>query len=329
MNIDDSAKALLIGHFSTFGDLEVLEVVKSWLREEGIPFDVAPYARKIRKGNSNFVDPRLLNAKQYSYLIVVCGPFHQRLISGQRAVFDNFSHCVWIGVNLTMIEAKEVFNPFDVLIERDSNTTSRPDLAISRTFKRVPVVGLCLATKQSEYGDRRRHEEAGRIIQQVVHNRGFASVMLDTRWPPNTNTSFIGNTDQFVSIASKLDLVITTRLHGLVLSLKAKTPVVAIDAISGGDKVSKQADVLGWKEILSADSLSAQVLSGSIDRCLKQNMRDIASEAAQRGSMMEPKLHDIFKTALNTEPRPKTIPPKEPFKRAINRIQKKLKKLRL
>lgn len=37
-----ATRALLTGHFPTIGDIECLEIVRHWLGEMGIPFDVAP-----------------------------------------------------------------------------------------------------------------------------------------------------------------------------------------------------------------------------------------------------------------------------------------------
>jgi polysaccharide pyruvyl transferase WcaK-like protein len=58
----------------------------------------------------------------------------------------------------------------------------------------------------------------------------------------------------------------TTRLHGMVLGLKNGVPVIAVDAVSGGDKVTRQAKVLQWPEVFAADTVSDVELA--LDRCL-------------------------------------------------------------
>ncbi|MFJ2302552.1 polysaccharide pyruvyl transferase family protein [Streptomyces sp. NPDC087787] len=66
--------------------------------------------------------------------------------------------------------------------------------------------------------------------------------------------------EQFLALVSRLDLVVTTRLHGLVLALRAGTPVIAVDPVTGGAKVSAQARAQGWPALLTADTLTPQLL---------------------------------------------------------------------
>jgi polysaccharide pyruvyl transferase WcaK-like protein len=42
-------------------------------------------------------------------------------------------------------------------------------------------------------------------------------------------------------VISRLDLVITMRMHGLVLALKHGVPALAVDPVAGGAKVTAQA----------------------------------------------------------------------------------------
>lgn len=42
--------------------------------------------------------------------------------------------------------------------------------------------------------------------------------------------------DQFVTVLSRMDVVVTTRLHGLVLALKCGVPVLAVDPVAGGER---------------------------------------------------------------------------------------------
>ena len=47
-----------------------------------------------------------------------------------------------------------------------------------------------------------------------------------------------------------MDVVVTTRLHGLVFALRGGVPALAIDPIAGGAKVAGQAEAIGWPAIL-------------------------------------------------------------------------------
>jgi polysaccharide pyruvyl transferase WcaK-like protein len=46
------------------------------------------------------------------------------------------------------------------------------------------------------------------------------------------------------------DVVVTTRLHGLVLALKQGVPVLAVDPVAGGARVATQAAAWGWPVLL-------------------------------------------------------------------------------
>jgi hypothetical protein len=63
--------------------------------------------------------------------------------------------------------------------------------------------------------------------------------------------------DQFQSLLARLDILVSTRLHGLVLGLRAGVPVLAVDPVAGGGKVSAQARALGWPAVVSADEVSS------------------------------------------------------------------------
>src|SRR3712207_4623564 len=54
------------------------------------------------------------------------------------------------------------------------------------------------------------------------------------------------------------DVVVSMRLHALVLGLKHGRPVVACDPIAGGAKVTSQAEALDWPLVVPAEELTAQ-----------------------------------------------------------------------
>jgi len=204
----------------------------------------------------------------------------------ERDLFARFAHCVWIGVNLSMLDPLASFNPFDFLIERDSELTSRPDLSLLHRSERLPVVGVCLAGTQPEYGTRQNHKLAEVKIRSLLERRNVAVLELDTKWPRARNNEGIANFAQYESLCARVDVLVTTRLHGMVLALKNGVPVVAVDAVTGGDKVTRQANILQWSEIFAADTVSDLDLELALDRCLtpeaKKAAMDCASLASER-----------------------------------------------
>jgi polysaccharide pyruvyl transferase WcaK-like protein len=51
-------------------------------------------------------------------------------------------------------------------------------------------------------------------------------------------------------VIARADVVVTTRLHGLVLALKQGVPVLAVDPVAGGARVATQAAAWGWPVLL-------------------------------------------------------------------------------
>ncbi|WP_371237484.1 hypothetical protein [Streptomyces pimonensis] len=61
---------------------------------------------------------------------------------------------------------------------------------------------------------------------------------------------------------ARLDPVVTDRPHGLVLVLRVGTPVLAIDPVAVGAKVTAQAHACGWSALLTAERLDARGWNG-------------------------------------------------------------------
>jgi hypothetical protein len=289
-NFSAEKRALIIGHFSTFGDIAVLDQIKDRLSSQELAFDCLPYSTKLTKISEGWADWHDVCQRNYTHLIVVCGPVWKELFSKHYDLIDRFSDCVWIGINLTMVDTIENFNPFDILIERDSNRTVRPDLAFSGKHDNLIVAGLCLVKAQGEYGNRQLHDLANTKLNGLIRRAGCATVHLDTTFPKIKNNQGIGSTSEFEAIVRRVDVLLTTRLHGLVLGLKNDIPVIAIDPIAGGDKVMRQARALGWSEVFHAEHVSDLMLDESLKRCLQNkaslNIKNIVENAKKENDAL-------------------------------------------
>ena len=74
-------KALVLGHFSTIGDVESLAYVEGVLRDRHIPYDVHAYVPKVNRRLDGSIDRSNLDPAEYTHLIVVCGPFWPELLA--------------------------------------------------------------------------------------------------------------------------------------------------------------------------------------------------------------------------------------------------------
>lgn len=285
-------RALLIGHYTTVGDIEVLRRVEKWLNELSIPFDVAPYSKTMIKFDANWIDAECIDPEPYTHLIFICGPFRRNYIENNvNVIIDRFNHCVRIGVNLSMTESVKYYNPFDVLLERDSDRLCRPDLSLIEEVKRVPVVGLCL-------GNTKTHNSANNALRRLVTRANLACIVLDTEWPAARNKGGLDSPEHFESICARLDVMLSSRLHGTVLALKNGIPVIAIDSGAGGSKVSGQGQILGWPEIFLAESVTDEMLDSALERCLLPLAREKAKACTNHARLELQKLEQAFSEAM-------------------------------
>ncbi|MEY3869713.1 MAG: hypothetical protein RLZZ338_3604 [Cyanobacteriota bacterium] len=284
-------KALVAGCFSdqdgnaTAGDLLAAELVCDWLEDVGCPYDIAVYPPF-----GGGIDLHLADPKDYTHAIYVCGPFGNRV--GEADFLERFANCRTIGLNLTMLEPLDEWNPFDVLLERNSTACTRPDITFLSRQKLVPVVGVCLV---EPYGAP-FEEVAYATIQRFVSSREISVVQIDTRL--DTNRTGLRSSAEIESILARMDLVITTRLHGTVLSLKNGVPTISIDV--GGDslKIKRQAEKIGWPVVFVANEVTDEALQEAFDYCLTEEARTKARECAQQATKIVEEIRDQFIMAL-------------------------------
>ena len=164
-------------------------------------------------------------------------------------LFERFRDCEFIGLNLTMLDDLENWNPFALLMERDSNLRrpARSDVSLPISAD-VPVVGLILADRQKEYGKKAKHAHANAAIEKLFASREAAVVQIDTRL--DHNRTGLRTPGEIESLIARTDLVVTTRLHGTVLAIKNGVPALVIDPIAGGHKVTPASDNLGLADLL-------------------------------------------------------------------------------
>ena len=271
-------RALVTGWFSfegmgaTAGDLVARDLARDWLAAAGFEVDVAnagPF--------SGGVDWEQADPARYSHVVFVCGP------AGNgwplTDLLERFRSCRLVGLNVSMLEALETWNPFRVLIERDSPRAANPDITFASISPPVPVVGVVLVHPQTEY-DEPRHAQAEAAVERLLAGRDIAPVRVDTRLDVPGNP--LRSAAAVESVIRRTDAVVTTRLHGLVTALKLGIPAVAIDPIAGGAKVARQAQTVGWPCAFTVDALDDRALGEALDFCLSADGRALAVACADR-----------------------------------------------
>lgn len=269
-------RALLVGWFSlaemgaTAGDLAACRTVSGWLDDARWTYDVA-----LGPPFDGGVDWRLVAPADYSHVVHVCGPIGEDLIV--TSVLRRFPHARLIAVDVSVVGGADAPSPFDTVIARDGDGQPRPDLAFAAVAGEVPVVGVIRAHPQLEYAEA-RHAEADAAIDALMRRRQAAFVSIDTRL--DLNSTGLRTFDEVESLVARMDAVVTSRLHGLVLALRNGVPALAIDPIPGGAKVRAQAEATGWKHVLNVTELSAERLDAMFERCLTRPAREAAVSCA-------------------------------------------------
>ena len=88
---------------------------------------------------------------------------------------------------------------------------------------------------------------------------------------------------QVEALVRRADVVVSMRLHALVLGLGHGRPVVACDPIAGGAKVTSQAAAPDWPLVVPAEELTAQALDAAVASCLSGELAERVRAAGERG----------------------------------------------
>ncbi|MBY0524322.1 MAG: polysaccharide pyruvyl transferase family protein [Gemmataceae bacterium] len=275
---------------ATLGDLEARDIACDWLTQSGHDFDVASISQF-----PGGVDWRIVPPADYDSLLLVCGPFmpgHPQI----RGLIDRFSHCQLWGLNLSILDADHE-QQFVLLVERDGPSHSCPDFAFLSAGRRIPLVGVLRVHPQSEYGSRALHPIADQAIDELLQCYHIARIDIDTRLL--SNPLGLGSPGEIEAIISRCDLVVTTRLHGMVYALKNGIPALVIDPIAGGGKVLAQAQTVEWPVVFTADTLEPAKLKRALEYCLTPAVRSSARQCGRRARRSADRIRTRFLTALD------------------------------
>ena len=268
-------RVLIAGWFSfpdghaTAGDILAGNLIRNSLIRADVPCDLATTVEFDGNVQLPAADPRM-----YDVVVFVCGPFENKHY--EASLFERFAHCRFYGVDLSMIEPIDVWNPFDYLVERDSPTSGRPDIVFAAPSDLVPVAGVCLVEDYPD-GDT---GSANRAISKLLDRSSLARLMIDTRL--DQNEFGLRCHREIEAVIARLDVLLTTRLHGMVLALKHGVPVIAIDPVPGGAKIVRQGQTIGWPHVFAVDRVTDADLDEAVVACQAEEARGVARACADR-----------------------------------------------
>ncbi|MBN6038376.1 polysaccharide pyruvyl transferase family protein [Amycolatopsis sp. 195334CR] len=266
---------------ATAGDVLSLRSVRAALAGAGIDTETA-WSPVFRPDGLRLEDA---DPARYSDVVFVCGPAHGPQV---RRLHERFPDCRRIAAGVSVLNPDDpAVTGFHRVFARDEPGGARPDLAWHVGTDHTPVIGVALAPGQREYGGKRRHDVVHAALGEWLTTLDCARLPLDTRLDTRDWRN-CATPDQFASLVSRLDALVTTRLHGLVFGLRAGIPVLAVDPVAGGGKVSAQARVLGWPALVGAESA---VEPGALDHwwawCLSERGRVVARRRPPEAAVLD------------------------------------------
>ncbi|WP_307865509.1 polysaccharide pyruvyl transferase family protein [Streptomyces montanisoli] len=279
---EPARRTLVTGWFSfldgevTAGDALACRRVEAALGAAGLAYDTA-WSPVFAPGALSLADA---DPSAYDVLLFVCGPIHGEQV---ERLHSRFSGCRRIAAGVSVVDpADPAVTGFHTVVARDGGDPwPRPDLALTAPLGPLPpVAGVALTFGQGEYGAGRRHEAVGEALTRWLGRQDCARVDADTRLDSG-DWRRPATAEQYLALVSRLDIVVTTRLHGLVLALRAGTPVLAVDPVEGGAKVTAQARALGWPALLGAGEVDDAHLDRWWRWCLSPDGREAARSAAR------------------------------------------------
>jgi hypothetical protein len=282
-------RVLLTGWFSfrhgeaTAGDVLAAQAVAAALDAAGVAYDIA-WSPVFRPGALELAEAA---PERYTHLIFACGPVHGDQIAG---LHTRYRSCRRIAVGVSVVDENDpACQGFDVLLPRDApGRAPVRDLVPAMLPEQagrgaLPVTGVFLTTGQGEYGRRRQHDLVSSRLTAWLNTKRCAPVPLDTRLDSG-DWRLCSSPEALATLISRLDIVVTMRLHGLVLALRAGVPVLAVDPVAGGGKVTAQAAAWDWPAVLAAEQVTEQsLLDERWDWCRSPAGRSEALRAAALG----------------------------------------------
>jgi len=282
---------------ATAGDVLAMEAVAAALAGAEIGCDLA-WSPVLRPGGLDLADAA---PGRYTHLVFACGPLHGPQVAG---LHERYRACTRIAVGVSVVDpADPAAARFDLILARDApGTEAQRDLSAQVPVTPVPVAGVVLADEQPEYRAAQTGPPVTAWLSRWLTGLNCARIPLDTRLDTR-DWAHHATPGQFESVIRRLDVVVTTRLHGLVLALKNGVPALAVDPVPGGAKVTAQACAWGWPVLTASRDDTPD--PGSLDRlwswCLSAEGASRA-RAAAAGNWAPPLTRGLLAALTGDQP---------------------------
>lgn len=278
----------------TIGDYLAVKSLTHFLDEKKYDFDCACY-KHFDELKGNIVSLETINDKEYTVIIFCCGPIlkvHENL----NKLFTRFETITKIGVGVSLFPKDHFnyYNPFDFVLAREHGERTYEDIAIlaeqdvipKRHNRKIPKVGLILRNSQEEYGQENcKWELANSILMKLAQfiTRDTKKSIIRSLWSFfNKKIIFIDNHLETSGLTPKkiesryndCDIILTTRFHGAILSIRNTIPVIAIDQILSGGKVFNMIHETGYPFVWKVNEVNPEELEHTSTMLLEGKFQD-------------------------------------------------------
>ena len=254
------------GGGATIGDFHAIQNLSTSLSEQGFEHEILS-SKKLQIPDHHYIKQLKDIKTQYNNIIFVCGPvvWNEQIINFLNKNIKACKFAVGVSILSNQTEMKKIY---DHIISREDGSETSYDFAPAGFPLEFPEninnesnkVGICLRGPQSEYGNEEniKSEKISDISLKLVSELGYEPVFIDTKIGLNNTISNI------ISNFKSSRFIITTRMHGTLYSLLYGKPVIAIDQIPGGAKVSNLVGKLNYPHLYKVENIDSSTLKNSI-----------------------------------------------------------------
>lgn len=258
--IEIASWATLGTRHATIGDLLAVDVVREALRAAGLETVLLTHPSAADAGSS------MQRNSAAAPRVWVSGPVDLSYVK-QRAILGERGSGWWIS-NATLIENFEMRTlEADVSTARDGpGLPTKGDFAILAPRTRPPrIAAVLLRGHQPEYRQSESvHQQVADAVGDALREAKCFPVRLDTM--PPLGLSAAEAAAGLEALLAEADVVITSRLHGIIHSVRAGKVPIVIDEIAAGGKVSACGKEFGLDILRPGPQLAGQLIAALSNR---------------------------------------------------------------
>lgn len=270
---------------TTVGDVMALYNVATRLVQQGLRPRIA-WGGNLFELDPLRVDIRAVPPDAVDCLVFVCGPLAKFI----GTLCNRFEKAKKIAVGVSVIERLGTERLFDAVVPRDSAAYSTFDLAVADVGwphlyvdqrHQAPGLGVCLVGPQAEYFASDKSDAVAATIEKLKSELRLPSIGLNTLIYPARPNIYCAE----MELQSR-QILVTTRMHATLLSVFHRLPVISVDQIEGGAKVTRLNTKVGIDTIQASNDVGPRLLNVLRD-AISSRGESIRPSVAQRQKLIE------------------------------------------